>query len=80
MTITIDPTGEERLREPAEAEGIAVTASVERLIDADPSAQDELEGLALEGPNSGEPVEVGPGYWEERHRRLDERLSNVGTR
>jgi len=48
--------------------------TVERLIRADQDAEDELEILASEGINSGELIEVGPDFWEERHRRLDERL------
>jgi hypothetical protein len=35
---------------------------------------DELEALAAEGLNSGEPFEAGAGYWEEKHRRLDDML------
>ena len=77
MTITIDPKVEARLRERAEAEGLSIAAYVERLVEADQSAEEELEGLALEGLNSGEPVEAGPGFWEERHRRLDERLNKT---
>ena len=80
MTITIDPKLEARLRERAEAEGLSVPAYVERLLKADQSAEEELESLALEGLNSGEPIPVGPGYWEEKHRRLDERLKKTGTR
>ena len=80
MTITIDPKVEARLRERAEAEGFSVTAYVEHLINADQSAEEELEGLALEGLNSGEPIEVGPDFWEERHRRLDERLKKTSAR
>ena len=38
-------------------------------------AEEELESLALEGLNSGPALEIGPGYWEEKHRRLDERLT-----
>jgi hypothetical protein len=75
MAITIDPKVEARLRERAEAEGLSVNAYVERLVNADQSAQDELERLAADGLKSGEPIEVGPGYWEQKHRRLDERLS-----
>lgn len=75
MTITIDPTVEARLRERAEAEGVSVADYVARLLTADQSAEDELEQLALEGLNSGEPIYAGPGYWEEKHRRLDERLN-----
>ena len=80
MTITIDPKLEARIRDKAEAEGMSVEAYVERLVSADQAAEEELEILALEGLNSGEPIEVGPGYWEEKHRRLDERLKRTGTR
>jgi hypothetical protein len=80
MTITIDPRLEARLRERAEAEGLTITAYLERLVQADQTAVDELESLALEGLNSGDPIEIGPGYWEEKHRRLDDRLTKTGTR
>jgi hypothetical protein len=69
-----------RIREKAEAEGLTVSAYVERLISADQVAEEELESLGLEGLDSGPPIEVGPGYWEEKHRRLDERLKRTGTR
>jgi antitoxin ParD1/3/4 len=80
MTITIPPRLEMRLRARAEAEGLTVEAYVERLVRAEQRAEDELEALALEGLNSGEPIEVSLGYWEEKHRRLDERLKTTGTR
>lgn len=75
MALTIDSKVEARLRERAEAAGLSVSAYVERLVNADQSAQDELEGLAIEGLGSGEPIEVGPGYWEQKHRLLDRRLT-----
>jgi hypothetical protein len=80
MPITIDPKLEARLRERAEAEGLTVSAYVEKLVSTEQSAEEELEALALEGLNSGDPLPVGPGYWEEKHRRLDERLKKTGTR
>jgi len=80
MSITIHPDLEARLRARAEAEGLSVEAHLERLLRADQQAADELEALALEGISSGEPIEVGPAYWEEKHRRLDERLKKTGTR
>jgi hypothetical protein len=80
MPITIDPKLEARLRERAEAEGISVTDYVERLVKAEQSAEEELEALALEGLNSGDPIQAVPGYWEEKHRRLDERLKKTGIR
>lgn len=80
MTITIDPKLEARLRERAEAEGLTVAAYVERLVNADQAAEAEIESFALEGLNSGDPIEIGPGYWEEKHRRLNDRLTKTGTR
>ena len=80
MTITIDPKLEARLREKAEAEGLSVEAYVERLVTADQAAEEELRDLALEGLNSGAPIEVGSGYLEEKHRRLNERLKKTGTK
>jgi hypothetical protein len=80
MTITIDPKLEALLRERAEADGLTVSAYIERLVSADRAAEEELELLALEGLNSGESTEVGPQYWEEKHRRLDERLKRTANR
>ena len=80
MTITIDPTPDAPLVERAQLEGISVSAYIERLVKADRATLDELEALALEGLKSGEPIATGPGYWEAKHRFLDERLSNIGAR
>jgi hypothetical protein len=80
MTITIDPKLEARLREKAEAEGLTVSAYVERLVSAEQVAEEELEALALEGLNSGPSIEVGPEFWKELHRDLNERLKRPGTR
>lgn len=41
---------------------------------ADQSAEEELESLALEGLNSGENIQPDSAYWDDKHRRLDERL------
>jgi hypothetical protein len=80
MTITIHPDLEARLRAKAEAEGLSIEAYVERLLRSDQQAEEAIEALALEGLNSGESIEVGSRYWEEKHRRLDERLKKTGTR
>ena len=80
MTITIDPRLEARLRKRAESEGLTVDAHLERLVHSDQAAEQELETLALEGLNSGTPIEAGSGYWEEKHKLLDERLKKTGTR
>jgi hypothetical protein len=74
LSIAIDPKFEARLREKAEAEGLTVSEYVERLVCADLAAEEELENLALEGLNSGAPIEAGPGYWDDKHLQLDERL------
>ena len=79
MSINIRPELEAKLRALAEAEGVTVEAYVERLLRADQQAEDELEHLALEGLNSGEPIEIRSDYWEEKHRHLDERLKKTGT-
>jgi len=62
------------LCERAEAEGLTIAQYVESHARADQQAEEELEALILEGLESGEPIEAGPGFWEERHRRLDEAL------
>jgi hypothetical protein len=77
MAITIDPQVEERLRERAGAAGLSIAAYIERLVDAARSAEEELEELALDGLVSGEPIETGSAYWEEKHVRLDERLKQA---
>lgn len=73
MPITIRPDMEARLRARAEAAGVSVETYIERMA-RDDGAEEELEALALEGLNAGDPIQVGPGYWEEKHRRLEERL------
>lgn len=77
MSITIHPELESKLRALAAAEGISVEAYLERLIRAEQDAVEEVQALAMEGLNSGEPIDVGPGYWEAKHRRLDERLQST---
>jgi len=74
MSLTIHPDLEARLRAKAEAAGIAVEAYLQRVLRSDREGIEELEALALQGLNSGEPIEPGPGYWEEKHLRLDARL------
>jgi hypothetical protein len=49
VAITIDSRLEARLRERADAEGLSVPDYVERLLNAEQSAEEELETLALEG-------------------------------
>jgi hypothetical protein len=75
MSSTIHAPLETELRAKAEAEGITVEAYLERLLKSDQKAVDELQSLAKEGLHSGDPLEAGLSYWEEKHRRLDKRLS-----
>lgn len=79
MPITIPPELEAKLRARAEAAGVTVETYIERIARDDQAAEDEIEALALEGLHSGDPIEVGPGYWEERHRRLEDRLKKTGA-
>jgi hypothetical protein len=80
MSITIHPELEARLRARAEIEGLSVEAYVERIARDDEQAEQELEALALEGLNSGESIEPGEKYWEEKRRRLIERHQKTHTR
>jgi len=74
MSISIHPELETKLRARAQAEGMTVEAYLEPLVRAEQSAEDELTALALEGLDSGDPIEVSPGYWEAKHRKLDARF------
>lgn len=80
MTIKLDPKLEGRIREKTEAEGVSAEASVEHPVRADQAAEEELESLAIAGLYSRTSIEGGPGSWEKRHRRLEERLKRTGTR
>ena len=80
MSMAIHPDLESRIRARAEAEGLSIEAYLERLVRADQLGSEELESLALEGLGSGEAVEIGPSYWQEKHLRLDERLGKTGGR
>ncbi len=80
MTITIAPKLEASVRKRAKAEGLSVAEYVGRLVCADQVAEEELEQLAMEGLNSGKSFELTPAYWEQKHRRLDERLKGSGGR
>jgi len=77
MNIIIHPELESRLRARAGAQGLTVEAYVERLVRDEQKTEDELEALAMEGIDSGAPIEAGPGYWEEKHRRLDASLKKT---
>ena len=80
MSITIRPPLETQLRAKAEAEGMSVEQYIEHLLQADRVAEQELEGLAKEGLDSGNLIDPASDYWEEKHRRLDEQLGKSQNR
>jgi antitoxin ParD1/3/4 len=55
---------------------------VRELIRADQKrrADDRIDALLLEGLESGEPIPVTKEYWEEKKRKLTERLSKAISR
>ena len=76
MSIRIPPELENKLRVKAKEKGLTIEDYLERLVSADERAEQELTALALEGIDSGEPLEVTSDYWQAKHRRLDERLKS----
>jgi plasmid stability protein len=60
MSISIHPELETKLRARARAEGLSVEAYLEHLLRAEPSAEDELTTLALDGVHSGDPDRSWP--------------------
>lgn len=74
MGLTLNPRLETEIRARADAEGVSVEAYIERLLEAEEEAMNEAETLALEGVKSGNAMEAGVDYWENMHRRLDERI------
>lgn len=75
MSLAIHPELETKIRDRAQAEGLTIEAYLERLVRADQQGADELETLSLSGLQSGDPIEPGPSYWQEKHHALDARLS-----
>jgi antitoxin ParD1/3/4 len=57
----------------------SVSEYVRDLVRADQKRrmEERIDGLLLEGLNSGEPIEVTPEYWEKKKQRLTERLSKA---
>jgi antitoxin ParD1/3/4 len=57
----------------------SVSEYVRDLIRADQKRrlEERIDGLLLEGLNSGEPIEVTPEYWESKKRKLTEKLSKA---
>jgi hypothetical protein len=80
MSISLHPALESKLRARAEAEGLTVEAYLERVVEADEQAESEITALALEGLNSGEPIQPNKDYWEEKHRSLEARLRKTESK
>ncbi len=59
---------------------ITIHPDLEAKLRARADAAEELECLAMEGVNSGGAIAIGPAYWTEKHRNLDERLKSANTR
>ena len=57
----------------------SVSEYVRELIRADQKRKvdERIDALLLEGLDSGQPISVSPEYWEEKKRRLTERLSKA---
>jgi antitoxin ParD1/3/4 len=57
----------------------SVSEYVRDLIRADQKRRTEqrIDALLLEGLDSGQPVSVTPEYWEEKKRKLTERLAKA---
>ena len=78
MSITLQPELQAKLRERATEAGVTIEAYIERLVRADEAAMNDLEEFALEGLNSGEPIEAdNDEYWQEKRRRLDEHVRKM---
>jgi len=59
----------------------SVNEYIRELIRADQkrNAQERIDTLLLEGLDSGKPVAVTAEYWEEKKRRLSERLGKAAN-
>jgi antitoxin ParD1/3/4 len=59
----------------------SVSEYIRELIRADQkrNAQERIDTLLLDGLDSGKPVAVTPEYWEEKKRRLSERLGKAAN-
>jgi antitoxin ParD1/3/4 len=42
--------------------------------------EERIDALLLEGMDSDDPISITPEYWEEKKRRLTERLGRAGGR
>jgi len=80
MNIALPESMKEFVRERVSQGGYSsVSEYVRDLIRADQKrkAEERIDSLLLEGLDSGAPIAVTPEYWEEKKRRLTERLGKA---
>ena len=83
MNIALPESMKHFVQERVTADGYSsVSEYVRDLIRADQKrkATERIDALLLEGLESGEPIPVTPEYWEEKKRRLAERIAKTTTR
>ena len=71
MAIAIDPQVEARLQEKAVAEGLTISAYIQRLVRIEDAAEAELETLALAGLSSGECIPGDDAFWQQWYERVE---------
>jgi hypothetical protein len=77
MSLNLPPELEAKLREGAASEGLSIEAYVERLVWMEEATSDSLADLAVEGIDSGDPIEVNSEFWEERRQQLQDRRNRM---
>jgi antitoxin ParD1/3/4 len=80
MNIALPESMKHFVQERVNAGGYSsVSEYVRELIRADQkrTIEERIDTLLLEGLDSGRPIPVTPQYWEEKKRRLTERLSKA---
>ena len=80
MNVALPESMKQFVQERVTADGYSsVSEYVRELIRADQKrkAEERIDSLLLEGLDSGAPITVTPEYWEEKKRRLTERLGQA---
>lgn len=80
MNIALPESMKHFVQERVSAGGYSsVSEYVRELIRADQrrKVEERIDALLLEGLDSGEPIPVTPQYWEEKKRKLTERLGKA---
>ncbi len=80
MNIALPESMKQFVQERVSAGGYSsVSEYMRELIRADQKrkVEERIDALLLEGLDSGEPIPVTPEYWEEKKRKLTERIGQV---